>query len=122
MEHSGDKIMNYGLQHLINFSDKEFERAYVISSPWAQGQPTNIAELDKTDPILEMRVEMEDGSKKRYVIPQDYTNGFRNTACVNAIVSSDKENNKMIVTVRRDFIDGYADATDALIKSVKKLN
>lgn len=124
MVHSGDHFVDYGLRHIIKFTGHDFSSAYIISSPWSNGHSTNVAELDKTDPILEIRVEDGDGVKKRYVIPQDYTQGFRHTACVNAVLTYDENENereRWKVTVRRDFIHGFADEPETLIQNVQNV-
>lgn len=120
MTHSGDKLVDYGLRHIIRFTDDFQSTVFIISSPWLNGHSTNVAELDKTDPILEIRVEDGNGVKKRYVIPQDYTQGFRYTACVNAVIKKDK--NEWQVTIRRDFINGFADDPETLIENVQRIN
>lgn len=138
MSHSGDQRIDYGLRHVIklesdrndknnqNDDNKNENKFYIISSPWLNGHATNVAELDKTEPILEIRVEDGNGVKKRYVIPQDYTQGFRHTACVNAVLTykdeddkDEREREKWQVTVRRDFIHGFADDPETLIKNVQ---
>lgn len=119
MEHSGDVRVDYGLRHIIEFTGEPYERAYVISSPWLNSRSKHVDELDKTEPILEIRIEDENGGRKRYVIPQDYTQGFRSTACVNVMIEKENENKK--ATIHRDFVNGFADDTKTLIDSILNL-
>lgn len=134
LTHSGDQQIDYGLRHTIKLENREYEnnenKIYIISSPWWNGHAANVAELDKTEPILEIRVEDRNGLKKRYVLPQDYTQGFRHTACVNAVLTYKNKNDendeeekgeRWQVTIRRDFIHGFADEPETLIENVQNI-
>ena len=148
MTHSGDKFNTYGLQHIIEFNKDKFTTGYIISSPWKSSSADKISTLTATNPILEIRTEDEnmdenldenviidaaaaaaepdnivkDPILKRFILPQDYTEGGDNTACINAEIKYDVAEKKWIVKIRRDFINGFANDTKTLVSDIYKLN
>lgn len=119
MSHSGDKTSQYGLEHVIELDWTHFRKGYVISAPWLSNCPRPIATLAETNPVLEIRTET-DGVLKRFVIPQDYNEGNDKTACVNCEIVYNS--GLWTVTIRRDFIMGFANDTGSLIRDIVALH
>jgi len=118
MNHSGDLKTEYGLEHIIHVDPDNFVKGFVISAPWLSGKTKPIKTLIDTNPILEIRT--EDGNiLRRYIIPQDYSEASNKTACVNAEISYD--GGMWTVKIRRDFIMGFADDRNLLMREVSIL-
>lgn len=115
--HSGDINTPFGLRHIITFKGiHQSSTAYILSASWTAGQRGPINKLTESNPILEIRAET-DGVLKRYVIPQDFSEGGDMTACVNASVTWDGE--YYTVTIMREFIRGFADDVQSSIDDLK---
>jgi hypothetical protein len=115
--HSGDIKTPFGLRHIIKYKGiSQSSVSHVISASWTAGQRGPITKLTESNPILEIRAET-DGVLKRYVIPQDFSEGGNMTACVNANVTWDGE--YYTVTIMREFIHGFADDVQASIADLK---
>jgi hypothetical protein len=121
MTHSGDMTITYGLRHEITFSTSELNGkvGYIVSSPWENKRSRPIKELITTRPIFEVCTE-DDGVLKRYIIPQDFSQGGDNTACVNAEITFNDGLWK--ITLKKDYIKGFADDMYPLIKDLRKIS
>jgi hypothetical protein len=120
MIHSGDMNITYGLRHEITLSPSNLDGkvGYIVSSPWVSGRSRPITELATTCPIFEICTE-DDGVLKRYIIPQDFSEGGNNTACVNAEITFNDGMWK--ITLKRDFIGGFASDMFALVLNLRHM-
>ena len=120
MKHSGDKIIPYGLRHIMSFDPSKVEGmvGYIVSAPWVQSRPRPIAELASTNPIFEVCTD-DDGVLKRHIIPQDFMDGGDKTACVNAMVKF--TDGLWHVTFMRDFVNGFASDMKTLVTDLRQL-
>ena len=120
--HSGD-IRNddlvYNLRHTIKVTPSKKTGA-LISSGWKSRCAIPIGNLIPTEPVLEIRTS-DLGSLKRYVIPQDFSEGDKHTACVSAIFWYTEETKMWSIKLVREFIFGFADTPDILETYVKKI-
>jgi len=124
--HSGD-IRNdhlvYNLRHTIKVTPSKKTGA-LISSGWKNRCAIPIVNLIPTEPVLEIRtsdVREDNKSLKRYVIPQDFSEGSNHTACVSAVFWYTEETKMWSIKMVREFIFGFADTPDILEKYVKKI-
>ena len=120
--HSGDKNTPYGgkgLRHVVDFHDtgKDVKtQTFIVSAPWISSRRDLVTKLIETKPILEIRVE-NDGELKRYIVPQNFSDGGQNTACASAMITWDGEN--WTVKILQEFINGFADDVATSISDLK---
>lgn len=121
--HSGDIPTPYlerGLRHTTTFVDagKDVKtRTFVTSASWMSGRRGPVTELIETKPILEIRVVTRNGEMKRYIVPQNFSDGGQNTACASAMITWDGEN--WTVKIIQEFINGFADDVATSISDLK---
>lgn len=125
--HSGDirnDHLEYNLRHTIKVTPSKKTGA-LISSGWKSRCAIPIGNLIPTEPVLEIRTSEASGdgnkSLKRYVIPQDFSEGDTHTACVSAIFWYTEETKMWSIKLVREFIFGFADTPDILETYVKKI-
>lgn len=121
--HSGDKTTPYlgkGLRHVINFPEEGKDvntQTFVVSAPWISGRRELVTKLIETKPILEIRVVTSDGELKRYIVPQNFSDGRQNTACASVMITWNGEN--WTVKILQEFINGFADDVATSIVDLK---
>lgn len=113
--HSGDISTEYGLRHSIQFTNLQDE-VYVFSASWLSGRKENINVLTETHPIMEFRITTDDGTLKKYVIPNNFTTGGNFTSFAGAKITNDGVNFR--VEVISVFCGGYADNINTSIADV----
>lgn len=122
MVHSGDIITPFGLRHNIKYISTNWKTnqfGYILSTPWINGKACSVTQLSSTVPVLEIRTEDVDGMK-RFIIPQDFTDGGKHTACVSAMVKF--VDGLWTITLVKNFIMGFADDTKTIICELMKLS
>jgi hypothetical protein len=120
--HSGDirnDHLDYNLRHTIKVTPSKKTGA-LISSGWKNRASIPIGNLIPTEPVLEIRTSSSE-EKKRYVIPQDFSEGDNHTACVSAVFWYTEETKMWSIKLVREFIFGFADTPDILETYVKKI-
>jgi len=89
----------------------------VISTPWLSNQSQPVTTLTQTEPVFEIRT-LEGGVMTRRVIGHDFSVGGENTACLNALITREREN-LWKIEIRCDFLPkGFANDLPGLIESV----